>query len=120
MRGSIRKRGRTYTWYLFVPDPATGKPRQRSRGGYRTKRECQAGLNDALAVLRAGTFVETSRRTIGSFVRDEWLPVMELNLRPTTWTTYQGLLNAYVIPTLGAVELQRLTPGHLSVLYRSC
>jgi hypothetical protein len=25
-----------------------------------------------------------------------------------------------VIPTLGAVELQRLTPGHLSVLYRSC
>ena len=118
MRGSIRKRGRTYTWYLFVPDPATGKPRQRSRGGYRTKRECQAALNDALATLRAGTFVETSRRTIGSFVRDEWLPVMELNLRPTTWTTYQGLLDAYVIPTLGAVELQRLTPGHLSVLYR--
>jgi integrase len=118
MRGSIRKRGRTYTWYLFVPDPATGKPRQRSRGGYRTKRECQAGLNDALAALRAGTFVEMSRRTIGSFVRDEWLPVMELNLRPTTWTTYQGPLNAYVIPTLGAVELQRLTPGHLSVLYR--
>ena len=101
-----------------MPDPATGKPRQRSRGGYRTKRECQAGLNDALAALRAGTFVETSRRTIGSFVRDEWLPVMELNLRPTTWTTYQGLLDAYVIPTLGAVELQRLTPGHLSVLYR--
>jgi hypothetical protein len=94
MRGSIRKRGRTYTWYLFVPDPATGKPRQRSRGGYRTKRECQAGLNDALAALRAGTFVETSRRTIGSFVRDEWLPVMELNLRPTTWATYQGLLDA--------------------------
>ena len=103
MRGSIRKRGRTYTWYLFVPDPATGKPRQRSRGGYRTKRECQAGLNDALATLRAGAFVETSRRTIGSFVRDEWLPAMELNVRPTTWATYQGLLDAYVIPTLGAV-----------------
>jgi len=25
MRGSIRKRGRTYTWYLFVPDPATSR-----------------------------------------------------------------------------------------------
>ena len=36
MRGSIRRRGRTYTWYLFVLDPATGKPRQRSKGGYRT------------------------------------------------------------------------------------
>ncbi len=118
MRGSIRKRGRTYTWYLFVPDPATGKPRQRSRGGYRTKRECQAGLNDALAAIRAGTFVEASRRTTGSFLRDEWLAAMELNVRPTTWATYKGLLDAYVIPTLGAVELQQLTPGHLSVLYR--
>ena len=25
MRGSIRRRGRTYTWYLFVLNPATGK-----------------------------------------------------------------------------------------------
>lgn len=84
MRGSIRKRGSTYTWYLLVPDPATGKPRQRSKGGYRTKRECQAALNDALSTIRTGTFVEASRRTTGSFLRDEWLPAMRLNVRPTT------------------------------------
>jgi len=114
MRGSIRKRGRTYTWYLFVADPATGKPRQRSKGGYRTKRECQAALNDALSTVRTGTFVEASRRTTGSFLRDEWLPAMRLNVRPTTWATYQGLLEAYVIPTLGGVELQQLSPGHLA------
>jgi integrase len=120
-RADARKHPQARPYLHLVPvraDPATGKPRQRTRGGYRTKRECQAGLNDALAALRAGSFVETSRRTIGGFVRDEWLPVVELNLRPTTWTTYRGLLDAYVIPTLGAVELQRLTPGHLSVLYR--
>jgi integrase len=108
MRGSIRKRGRTYTWYLFVPDPATGKPRQRSKGGYRTKRECQAALNDALSTVRTGTFVEASRRTMGRFLRDEWLPAMQLNVRPTTWATYQGLLEAYVIPALGGIELQQL------------
>ena len=118
MRGSIRKRGSTYTWYLSVPDPATGKPRQRSKGGYRTKRECQAALNDALSTIRTGTFVEASRRTTGSFLRDEWLPAMRLNVRPTTWATYQGLLEAYVIPTLGGIELQQLTPGHLAALYQ--
>ncbi len=32
MRGSIRKRGRTYTWYVFVPDPATGKPAAAEQG----------------------------------------------------------------------------------------
>jgi hypothetical protein len=90
MRGSMRKRGRTYTWYLFVLDPATGKPGQRSKGGYRTKRECQAALNEALSTVRTGTFVEASKRTTVSFLRDEWLPAMRLNVRPSTWATYQG------------------------------
>ena len=99
-------------------DPATGKPRQRSKGGYRTKRECQAALNDALSTVRTGTFVEASKRTTGSFLRDEWLPTMRLNVRPSTWVSYQGLLEAYVIPTLGGVELQQLTPAHLAALYQ--
>jgi hypothetical protein len=101
-----------------VLDPATGKPRQRSKGGYRTKRECQAALNDALTTVRTGTFVEASKRTTGSFLRDEWLPAMRLNVRPSTWVSYQGLLEAYVIPTLGGVELQQLTPAHLAGLYQ--
>src|SRR4029453_9771742 len=57
MRGSVRKRGSTWTWYLFVPDPMTGERRQRSKGGFRTKRDCQEALNEALARLREGTFV---------------------------------------------------------------
>jgi hypothetical protein len=40
MRGSVRKRGTTWTWYLDAPpDPVTGKRRQASKGGFRTKRE---------------------------------------------------------------------------------
>jgi hypothetical protein len=49
MRGSVRKRGSTWTWYLFELDPVTGKRQQRSKGGFRTKRECQEALNEALA-----------------------------------------------------------------------
>jgi hypothetical protein len=29
VRGSVRKRGETWTWYLWVPDALLGKPRQR-------------------------------------------------------------------------------------------
>ena len=45
MRGFVRKRGSTYTWYFDVPDPVTGKRRQYSRGGFRTKKHCQQALN---------------------------------------------------------------------------
>jgi Arm DNA-binding domain len=39
MRGSIKKRGSTYTYVVDIgPDPATGKRRQRTKGGFRTGR----------------------------------------------------------------------------------
>jgi Arm DNA-binding domain len=50
MRGSVRKRGSTYSYWLDIgPDPVTGKRRQRTKGGFRTKRECQAALNEAIS-----------------------------------------------------------------------
>jgi len=120
MRGSVRKRGSTYTWYLFVPDPVTGKRRQHSKGGFRTKRECQAALNDALAALRVGTFIESSRRTLASYLVDEWLPAMQPpRVRPSTWLSYQRNLERHVVPALGEIELQRLAPAHLTAFYRS-
>jgi integrase len=120
MRGSVRKRGSTYTWYLFTPDPVTGQRRQHSKGGYRTKKECQAALNDALAALRVGTFVESSKRTVASYLLHEWLPAMQPpRVRPSTWLSYQRNLERHVIPALGEIELQRLTPAHLTGFYRS-
>jgi integrase len=120
MRGSVRKRGNTYTWYLFTPDPVTGQRRQHTKGGYETKKECQAALNDALTALRIGTFVESSKRTVARYLLDEWLPAMQPpRVRPSTWLSYQRNLERHVIPALGEIELQRLTPAHLTRFYRT-
>jgi integrase len=120
VRGSVRKRGETWTWYLWVPDPLTGKPRQRSKGGFRAKRDCQEALNEALADLRKGTFVEPSRRTIASFLTDEWLPaVVTQGRRPGTVANYRIHVTAHIIPALGGIELQQLSPAHLNSFYRA-
>jgi integrase len=120
MRGSIRKRGRTYTWYLDVPDPATGRRRQRSKGGFRTKKECQDALSEALAALRSATFVDPSPRTLGGFLVEEWLPaVRPPRLRPSTWSSYQMNTEAHIVPALGVVALQRLGPAQLTAFYRT-
>ena len=89
MRGGTRKRGTTWTWHLGVLDPATGRWRQLTKGGFRTKREAQAALNEAKAALRAGTFVEPSRLTLGAFLTEQWLPTVRAAVRSTTWTTYR-------------------------------
>src|SRR5262245_43061953 len=60
--GWTRKRGTTWTWYIEdVPDPKTGRPRQVSKGGFRTRKEARDALLEAQAALRSGTFVEPSK-----------------------------------------------------------
>jgi integrase len=116
MRGGTRKRGDTWTWYFDAADPATGKRRQRSKGGFRTKREAQAALSEALAAYRAGTLVEPSKLTLGAFL-DEWLPAMAGNLEPNTHEVYGHYARAYVKPELGHVRLQQLTATDLRGFY---
>src|SRR4029450_12333296 len=72
--GWTRKRGSTWTWYIEdVPDPSTGRARQVSKGGFRTRKEARDALLAAQAALRSGTFVEPSKRTVGSYLLEEGL-----------------------------------------------
>jgi integrase len=117
MRGGTRKRGGTWTWYVDVIDPATSKRRQLTKGGFRTKREAQAALNDAVAAVRTATFVEPSKVTLGAFLADQWLPTIRTAIRPNTWTTYRIYAETHVIPALGKVPLQAVSAIHLNQLY---
>jgi integrase len=67
--------------------------------------------------LRAGTFIEPSRLTLGAFLAEQWLPTVRAAVRSTTWTTYRIYAEAQVIPALGHVPLQTLTATHLNRLY---
>jgi hypothetical protein len=70
--------------------------------------------------LRKGTFVEPSRRTITSFLTDEWLPaVAAQGRRPGTVANYRIHVTAHIIPALGGIELQQLSPTHLNSFYRA-
>jgi integrase len=119
MRGSVYKRGSTWTWHVDVGvDPVTGKRKQQTKGGFKTRRECQAALNEALTALRTGAFVEPSKRTLGGFLVDEWLPAVR-NVRPSTLSNYRTHIRTYVVPALGATPLQRLSPAQLNAFYQA-
>jgi Phage integrase, N-terminal SAM-like domain/Arm DNA-binding domain len=119
--GWTRKRGSTWTWYIEdVPDPSTGRPRQVSKGGFRTRKEARDALLEAQAALRSGTFVEPSKRTVRSYLLEEWLPDNQPpRLRPSSYANYTIYTRTHVVPRLGDIELQRLTPSNLSALYRA-
>jgi hypothetical protein len=119
--GWTRKRGSSWTWYIEdVPDPSTGRPRQVSKGGFRTRKEARDALLQAQAALRSGTFVEPSKRTVRSYLLEEWLPDNQPpRLRPSSYANYTIYTRTHVVPRLGDIELQRLTPSNLSAFYRA-
>lgn len=115
-RGSLRKRGETWTAYWFTGD-ATGKRVQRSKGGFRTKRAAQDHLTRVLGDLQAGTYAEPSKLTVGQFLLNHWLPALER--RPTTMAQYERAVTSWIVPAIGGETLAGLTPRRVQTFYGS-
>ena len=115
---NVRRRGSTYTYYLYVIGP-DGRRRQHSKGGFRTQREAQEARVAAANALATGAYVRAERISLAIFLTDEWLPSRRPPvLEESTWHSYDRYLHLHVIPHIGAVPLQKLTPVDLNQLYR--
>jgi integrase len=118
MRGHAYKRGKTWTVVYDEPDE-TGKRRQRSKGGFATKREASTYLVEQLARLDRGTYSQPSRLTVAAFLTAEWLPAVNGRLRPLSVTKYEQIVRLYLVPQVGSQRLQSLSAGHLNAMYSS-
>lgn len=73
MKGSFYKRGDTWSYMLDIGiDPATGKRKQKSKGGFKTKKEAQAAAADLLSELNKGEYIEQKKMTFEELSND-WL-----------------------------------------------
>ena len=114
--------------YDGPPDPETGKRRQRQKRGFVRLKDAQRFLRMVQGDVEDGSFIEPDRLTFAAYLNDEWLPSIRARsaedarrhrgtVSPATWESYRGSLDRYVIPRLGTVKLQGLTPSHLDELY---
>ncbi|MCH8993430.1 MAG: site-specific integrase [Chloroflexi bacterium] len=118
MRGTVARKGKR--WYAVVDEgrDEQGRRRQRWHSGYRTKREAEAALAEIIATMGSGAYVKPVRQTVGLFLR-EWLDGRRTQIRPSTWHGYRKNIEAHVIPHIGGLALQQLTPQRLNTLYSS-
>jgi len=66
---SFRKRGKTWQYTVEIGiDPVTGKRKQQTRGGFKTKKAAQLAAAEIDKKVNEGTFVEESNITFGEFV----------------------------------------------------
>ena len=95
----------------------TEERRRAIKGGYATRKECEAALAKVLVALEAQTFRPPTKVTVKAFLLSEWLPTAKGSLRPTTYASYAMLAREHIIPRLGALQLQKLSPAAINALY---
>ena len=118
MRGHIRNRGASWSIIYDLPkDPATGKRRRKWQGGFRTRRDAQRALADVLSTLDRGAYVEPTKETVGEYLIETWLSAVELRLRRSTLVGYRVIVEKQLVPRIGTIPLQRLSPAHLNTMY---
>jgi integrase len=113
----VQRQDRFYVVAYDGLDPLTGKERRRWHPAGR-KREDAAALaahldNEATrAAPTAGGSI-----TLGTFLRNTWLPQKRRQVRATTAYRYAWFVDRYIDPAIGTVPLRRLQADHLDALY---
>lgn len=115
--GSIIKRGDRYSVVLDLGEDGTGKRRRKWLSGYKTKREAEKALREALTRHEQGVTIAPAKQRFGLYLTEHWLPSIEPNLRPSTFASYSAMVHTHLVQRLGDVELRRLTPTHFTVMY---
>lgn len=103
--------------YVVVVDvAASGEKRRQLRRRFNTYKDARAWLSETSSRVGTGSFVLPQRMTLGQWI-DEWLPVLQTQVRPQTYSSYARNLRLHVLPTLGRRPLQSLKPADLTSLY---
>lgn len=117
MRGCITKRDSgAYSLVVELGRNAEGKRRQKSKGGFRTRKEAQEALNAMLTELQTGTYIEPRKVLLADYLR-EWFETAAPNLAGKTAERYRIVLERHLIPELGGLRLAELRPLHIQKLY---
>jgi len=93
-----------------------GKAR-RSEGST-TKRDAATALREQLGKVKKGAYFEPTRMTFGEFLTQRYLPVLEGQVRPSTYASYERYLRLHVVPVFGRRPLQSLDPAEITALYQ--
>ena len=114
--GSIRRLDGGWGYRVDLGnDPATGKRRQASKQGFRTRNEAEVAMQELLSEARAGVVANRSGQTLGAFL-DEWLVLQRDRLRPSTLYSYDVIVER-IKAGLGQAKIQAITPLQIEHFY---
>ena len=118
--GSIRRHrqaGSIYYYVIQVLDPQTGRKKPKWVRGAPTRAATVAMRDKARASMHDGTWVTPQNLTVSDWL-DRWMTAHEVELKPSTSSSYRAKIELYLKPSIGHERVQSLSPSRLSVVWR--
>ncbi len=117
-RGHVaEKGGRFYVVIDLGRDELTGKRRRHWSRGFTDRDEAERERTRLLRELDVGERINPAKMTVGTFLVERWLPIVEDGLAPTTAAVYYVIASAHIVPHIGHVRLDRLDASLIDALY---
>src|ERR1051325_5348993 len=112
--GYIYKRSET-CWIARVEHYSSGRRRYFSKT-FHTESDAKTHLQNQQSDKNKGEFVEPSKVILSTLI-EEWLETIATRVTLRTADGYKGLLDRYVVPTLGKKRVAEVTTRDIQRLY---
>ena len=111
MKGGIRKRGSSWSYY-FDLGKVNGKRQKKEKGGFATRKEAEAALVAAVSQYNnAGQVFVPADITVADYL-DQWYDLyVKMNLKYNTQLDYIQIIEHHLKPAFGKYRLRALTPA---------
>ena len=119
-RGTITSRspGSYRIRYSLGRDPVTAKRRFGTATVRGARKQAEKELVRLLRTVDTGEHVDPTRITTGEWLR-LWVDAVKTEVSPKTHERYAEIVRCYLLPTIGSVQLQRLTPTDIQRGYNN-
>lgn len=117
MKGSVRKREKTWEYTVEIGrDPVTNKRKRKIKGGFKTKKACEADMNKLINEVLTGTYFETTSMTMKEYL-EYWMETYtRVSVAPSTYTRYKIFCNQ-INEHFGSAQLHLIKPAHIQGFY---
>lgn len=115
MQGSVRKKGDTW-YYRIELGVIDGKRKQKEKGGFKLKKECEAAMNKAIHDYENNFVLPDNKLTLDSIVQS-FLDFTEENKKLNTSERYKSIYNQHIKEKLGGLKAMKVTPEVLEKLF---
>lgn len=105
----FRKRGAKWEYRISFTDRQTGKQKEKTKSGFKTKKEAQLAAAEEESKINHFGFAENGDQLVDQYF-EEWLEVYKKpNVKPITYSVQERNVRLNILPRWGKYRLKDLT-----------